>query len=140
MSRAVPQPAPPVVRDRRFEHPWLVPAVALAVAVVGGILAVQRSWDSLAPLLFSPAEATRENGGSPLAAHHLPPLPRPADLALERARSLLSSGRLGEALAALETIESGDRLAPDADRLRTEIQRTLLASADSGSSRGAADR
>lgn len=152
----LPQPPPPVdpqagakpvspvpaaaVPERRSGHPWLVPAVALIVAIVAGFVVVQRSWDRLAPLLFAPEESAVDSNGSHTAARQMPPLPRPADIALERARTLQASGRLHEALAALAVIEAGDRLAADADRLRTEIQRTLLAGAEAGMARGTADR
>jgi hypothetical protein len=55
------------------------------------------------------------------------PLPRSADLALARARQLTSAGRLREALAALETIRPGDPAHPEAERLRADLQASLLA-------------
>ncbi|MFB3852517.1 MAG: hypothetical protein ACE148_01695 [Vicinamibacterales bacterium] len=139
-TRLVSSPPKAVVPQSRSGHPWIVPAIALVVAITAGFVVVQRSWDRIAPLLFAPEENTGDANGARPAARQLPPLPRPADIALERARALRASGRLHEALAALAAIETGDRLAADADRLRAEIQRALLAGADSGIPRGSADR
>lgn len=118
-------------RAGRHRRPWLVPAVALGIAVIAGVVALHRSWDRLAPLLFNLEQGTvvSERGA---ILRELPPLPRAAELALARARSLQASGHLGEALLALEGIDAGDRLAADADRMRSEIQRALLAGADRG--------
>jgi tetratricopeptide (TPR) repeat protein len=68
-----------------------------------------------------------------LAASTLPsrpaaPLPVPAasEVHLSRAQHLYSTGRLRDALTALDEIPIGDQLRPDADRLRAQIQRELL--------------
>lgn len=119
-------------RAGRHRHPWLVPAIALGIAVIAGVVALHRSWDRLAPLLFDLEQGTAGVSERGAIARELPPLPRAAELALARARSLQASGHLGEALLALEAIDAGDRLAADADRMRSEIQRALLAGADRG--------
>ena len=54
------------------------------------------------------------------------PVPSIAELAFTRAQSLYARGRLYDALAALEPIDHGDRLRPQADELKTLIQRQLL--------------
>jgi len=54
------------------------------------------------------------------------PLPRSAELALDRARELFATGHPLDALRALNGIDVADPLRADADRLRAEIQRSLL--------------
>ena len=49
------------------------------------------------------------------------------DAALVRARALYSRGRLSEALRALDRVAIDSELRPEADQLRVEIQRLLLA-------------
>ena len=55
------------------------------------------------------------------------PLPRRGEMALGRARSLAAGGRLREALAVLDAVRPADLQKPEADRLRADIQRQLLA-------------
>ena len=54
------------------------------------------------------------------------PLPQRGEMALSRARSLAAGGRLREALAVVETVRPADPQKPEADRLRSDIQRQLL--------------
>jgi tetratricopeptide (TPR) repeat protein len=55
------------------------------------------------------------------------PLPRRGELALTRARALAAGGRLHDALTALDQVRPTDAQKGDADRLRADIQRQLLA-------------
>ena len=64
---------------------------------------------------------------SPSAAERPLPIPRRAETAISRARALAASGRLHDALRALELVRITDSLRPDADRLRADIQQQLLA-------------
>jgi tetratricopeptide (TPR) repeat protein len=57
------------------------------------------------------------------------PVVRAAESALVRARGLYADGRLRDALRALDRIGPGDPLRVESDRLRTDIQRDLLAAA-----------
>jgi hypothetical protein len=72
------------------------------------------------------------------------PLPRRGETTLTRARVLMASGHLRDALAALETIRPTDPQKADADRLRGDIQRLLLSftpvPAAAAPDRGKADR
>ena len=54
-------------------------------------------------------------------------IPQPAETYLAQARSFFAAGKLRDALRMLERIPLGDSLQPDADRLRGDIQRELLA-------------
>jgi len=55
------------------------------------------------------------------------PVPRRADTALARARALVSAGKLRDALPLLEAIRPTDAERGEADRLRADIQRQLIA-------------
>jgi hypothetical protein len=55
------------------------------------------------------------------------PVPRRAETALARARVLVASGRLREALPLLESIRLTDPERAEADRMRADIQRQLIA-------------
>jgi len=52
--------------------------------------------------------------------------PRPAEVALAGARELFRSGHLKAALAVLDSVSVADALAPEALRLRADLQRMLL--------------
>lgn len=64
----------------------------------------------------------------PVAQEPLPVV-RAAETALVRARSLYTDGRLRDALRTLDRINPGDPARAEADRLRADIQRDLLAAA-----------
>jgi tetratricopeptide (TPR) repeat protein len=108
---------------------WIVVVVLAAVAGMAGawwLSITGVSW----PELFTPAAGRSR----PVVVSIAPdPLPVPAsnERHLLRGRALFASGRLHEAIADLERIPPGDPLRPEADRLRGQIQRELLAVAAS---------
>ena len=55
------------------------------------------------------------------------PVPSPTESYLAQARTLFSSGKLRDALHALDRVPMGDSSRAEADRLRADIQRELLA-------------
>jgi tetratricopeptide (TPR) repeat protein len=80
---------------------------------------------------------------TPVARDLALPLPRRGEMALARANTLAAAGRLREALATLDAIGLTDPERADADSLRGDIQRQLLALAvapSSSSTRPASDR
>ena len=104
-----------------------IAVVLLAVLVAGaaGVVSWNRwhlDWRSLFALQETPAAAA----GAPPSRDVVPPLPRRAESALARARTLAAGGHLRDALALLETIRPTDAQKPDADRLRADIQHQLL--------------
>lgn len=105
--------------------------VAVAAAVV-----------CLAVLWSSPAVRTRIGFDSATPAPVVAPAPVPVpvlsggEVALIRARALYSRGRLADALAVLDRVGTEQNTRPDADRLRVEIQRVLLAAVDDPARRG----
>ena len=62
-----------------------------------------------------------------VAVDRVLPLPRPGETMLTRARALMAGGHFHEALAALEAVRPTDPQKAEADRLRGDIQRQLLA-------------
>ena len=60
------------------------------------------------------------------------PIVRTADTLLDRARGLYSGGHLHDALRLLDRIDNADPVRADADRLRADVQRDLLAAASAG--------
>lgn len=109
---------------------WQLAAVALLVVGAGVVAAsVMRSeWEPL----VERAMARRLDRGpvAPSTAVHREatlPVPRRAEAALSRARALVSGGKLHDALPLLESIRPTDPERPEADRLRADVQRQLLA-------------
>jgi hypothetical protein len=105
---------------RRGAHPatlLLVLAIGLAIGVVTMI-----AWSSgLLPWSPSPAAVTTiTRPVDPV------PVPSASEVSLARARSWSASGRLRDALAALDAIRPGDPLRAQADELRATIQQQLL--------------
>jgi hypothetical protein len=125
---AAPEPAPPAQQDGRER--WLR-AVALAVILVaGGAAALGAS--ALLLELSDVRDALRlrpDAGASVRPAEDPLPVPRAAELALNRARGQFATGHAADALRTMATIPPTDPLHADADRLRAEIQRALLAAA-----------
>ena len=107
---------------------WVVLGGLVLVIVAAGVFAVSATeWGprverSLSRRLDrSPAAAPLQRDTSTL------PLPRRSESALARARALVSSGKLRDALPLLESIRSTDPERADADRLRADVQRQLIA-------------
>ena len=100
-------------------------ATAACVVIVGAISFVVVTPNGLAD--WFPAQATT---GTPTAATVTPaplPVPAPTESYLAQGRALFAGGKLRDAMRSLERVPLGDSLRPDADRLRGEIQRELLA-------------
>lgn len=92
----------------------LVAAVALTVA-----------WDRFDAWWAGEPRVAAPVGG----ARPAPPLPYPlvSDLAVRRARTLFARGHLHEALAVLDTVPVADPRFAEAERIRADVQRALLA-------------
>jgi hypothetical protein len=107
----------------------LAGAMAIVVVVIAAVAAVSSGRVDLQPLLA----LTGIDAPAPLSAGQPPrremtlALPHRGDMTLTRARALNAAGHLHEALGALETIRTTDPQKGEADRLRADIQRQLLA-------------
>jgi tetratricopeptide (TPR) repeat protein len=135
-----PRPPARSPRDRRStivpdeRHAASRPKVALAVSivlllgvVVAGVYAAavwdRFEWRSLVRLQNAPATSAP----APPAREFAPAVPRRDETAMVRARTLAAGGHLRDALSVLDLIRPTDAQKPDADRLRADIQRQLLA-------------
>jgi len=114
------------VRRTRSIAGLVAAAVLTAGALAfGGYTAASRQrfeWPTLRFFDQRPASAA-----APLATLQTLTPPRRGELALSRARALAASGHLSDALAALDAVRNTDPQRTEADRLRADIQRQLLA-------------
>jgi hypothetical protein len=99
---------------------------ALAVILVGGAFIVGTSvpleWRSLLTLQPPPLSPALSSGSD--AA---PSVPRRGEMALARARAFAAGGHLRDALTTLDLVRPTDPQKEDADRLRADIQRQIMA-------------
>ena len=114
----------------KLPAPWSALAISLmfvlALAAAGAYSAFvwgPLDWPAPFPLQSAPARAAgtalvREPGVAP---------PRRGELTLTRARSLAADGHLRDALTTLDLVRPTDPQKAEADRLRGEIQRQLIA-------------
>jgi hypothetical protein len=101
---------------------WITAAAIVLVAAIAFVLVSANGLGE-----WFPAQATT---GAPSALVTPPtplPLPSPTEAYLVQARSLFAGGKLRDALRALDRVPVGDALRPEAERLRADIQRELLA-------------
>ena len=122
-KRTAKQPAAVDANQRRgvIARWWITAAAIVIVAALAFVLVAPSG------LPWFPAQATT---GAPAALVTLPsplPVPSPTEAYLVQARSLFAGGKLRDALRALDRVPVGDALRPDAERLRADIQRELLA-------------
>ena len=107
---------------------WAVPVVITVILAGAGLLVGARRGPfnvaSLVPQRTAPAAA-------PLPRPELA-LPRQGSTAIVRARRLATAGHLRDALAALDLVRPTDPERAEADRLRADLQRQLLALNDEG--------
>lgn len=139
----------PAVRRRPFSKPeagerapgrrgtlalwWATAAAIVLVATIAFVLVTPNGladWFPVqattgAPAQFAPALA-------PL------PIPAPTEAYLTQARAMFANGKLRDALRALDRVPIGDALRTDAERLRADIQRELLAVASAEASASSA--
>ena len=136
--RDLPAAAPGTASAPRADIPqprrqWLMTGL-VAAAIVGAVALGSAPLVSWIIELRGPSPTTTQ----PLAPEALP-IVRTADTILSRARDLHAGGHLRDALRALDRIDIGDPLRPQADRMRGEIQRDLLAAVSIGPSPGKAE-
>jgi tetratricopeptide (TPR) repeat protein len=113
-------PADPA-RSRASRTAWIAGVALVFVVLVAGIVlagALRSDWN---PLLDRPAMPATHGAGDEALA-----MPRRGEIAMARAQALAASGRLRDALTALDRVRPTDPQKPDADRLRAEVQRQLL--------------
>lgn len=100
-------------------------ATAALIVLVGAIAFVLVAPNGLAD--WFPTQATT---GTPAAVVVTPqplPVPSPTEAYITQAQALFAGGKLRDALRALDRVPVGDALKPEAERIRGDIQRELLA-------------
>ena len=108
-------------QHRRGWSAMALVACGVAVTMLLGGLPLG-TWLSQPQVTVSPA-------APPAVPDEPVPVVRPSESALARAQGLYAGGQLHEALRALDGIAPADPFRPDANRLRGDIQRGLLAAA-----------
>ncbi len=136
--------APPAGVDRRTSPSLALPFALLAVVtcVVAGGLYLANSWDRVGRwFLFEQVERAAGSASASAAPVVVPPA---SEVALDRARAMVGQRRLGEgfrmtpddaralreAMRVLDAVRVGDSLRAEADALRAEIQRALVATVE----------
>lgn len=120
-SRVTPARAVP----RRSAAAWALSALALGL--IAGVVYVALDWAHFRAVIVAEREASPRAVTGPAPHEIAPPPPRRGELALGRARTLAASGHLHDALRALDAVRPTDPQRPDADRLRADVQRQLIA-------------
>lgn len=114
--------AAPAARLRRGRVAIAIGVCVVAAALFVATLPVGDWWAEFQGVAPAPS-ARRGPPPDPL------PVVRASESALVRARDLYAAGHLHDALRTLERIDIADPLRTDADLLRSDIQRDLLAAA-----------
>ena len=114
-------------RDRPARTKRIVTGVAIAVLLLAGAAIVAVSNLSEWRWMLAPPPSDAPAVMPPNAGQRTLPIPRRGETALARAQALAARGHLHDALTVLEDVRITDPQRPDADRLRTDIQRQLLA-------------
>jgi hypothetical protein len=104
---------------------WGVLAFSIIALGIAGAVAISwDQWRTLVPAFrngLEPETAPARTVQEPLI------VPRSGETAIERARALAASGKLYDALRAIDLVRSTDALRGEADKLKAQIQRELLA-------------
>jgi tetratricopeptide (TPR) repeat protein len=135
LEQVAPASTPPAVPHRLQPSALLAqtPSISrLSWAVFAVLALVIVSSAAMATGVFRAAVPPVPDRGPALAGvrsgqEELPRAPRRAEIALTRAQALARSGRLREALAPLALVRVTDRERAEADRLRAQIQKQLIA-------------
>ena len=129
-STAARQPASRVKTAAQRSSGGAVGLLLVLLLVGAGVGYVLSSWEEVRTLLpeIPALPAVRQAEPVPARAVATPLIiARSSEAAFDRATALQASGRLYDALRALELVRPTDPLRDDADKLRIEIQRQLLA-------------
>ena len=101
---------------------WVTAAAIVAVAAISFVIVTPTGVSD-----WFPVQATTGSAVQFAPAPAPLPIPAPTDTYVSQARALFARGKLRDALRALDRVPIGDSLRADAERLRGDIQRELLA-------------
>ena len=116
-------------QSSRSNVEWLVLGALVLVivaAVASATGSTRQEWTALVERALSRQGDRAPSTGPAVSRDFTLPIPRRAEGALARARALVSSGKLRDALSLLDAVRPTDAERNEADRLRTEIQRQLI--------------
>jgi tetratricopeptide (TPR) repeat protein len=122
-ARRPDEPAAPA-RERR-RRAWALPVLVLGIIVVA-LFYIQGSHERTAPFLFLLDWGGPDATSATRPAEEPLPIPRSAEVDLDRARVLLAQGHPRDALRLLDRIGPYDPLRAEAATLREDVQRELL--------------
>lgn len=127
-TRAPAAPGPSIIADEQSRSWRPSPAVAtlLVIIVLAGLVVAASSRPQWAALLDFPSRTPGAQTAPPFI-QTAPELPRRGEMALDLARTLVAGGRLSDALVALDRVRFTDPERPEADRLRADLQKQLIA-------------
>ena len=134
--RRIAQPSPAADANRRRGTIAMWWFTVAAVVLIGALAFVMVAPNGLAE--WFPVQATTGSPSALLAPPAPLPVPSPTEAYVVQARALFAGGKLRDALRALDRVPVGDALRPEADRLRADIQRELLAVAGAEASSASA--
>jgi hypothetical protein len=131
-------PAPATIGHKQWPAVIAATTIVIAAMALGGYLTLSPNrpdWQALQTSVTTLAAKVRRSFIDAPAPSTLPPvmrsqtlaLPRRGETALTRARALVASGHLHEALTTLDEVRPTDAQRDDADKLRAEVQHQLLA-------------
>ena len=115
------QPARPVPAAGR-DAGWVSTIVASAIVVTAVLVAGRMITATIAE--WPDAQTSPVSHVEPL------PVPRPGEMAVERARRLYDAGQVRQAIGVLQAIDAADPARPAADALRAVWQREVLSGLD----------
>ncbi|MGE0862383.1 MAG: hypothetical protein AB7P34_00670 [Vicinamibacterales bacterium] len=133
LKSAVPEP-PTADQRRGSQALWW--ATAAGAVIVGAVAFVLVAPNGVAD--WFPVQATATAPVAPTVTPAPLPAPAPAESYLARGRAFFAGGKLRDAIRVLDRVPLGDSLRPEADRLRGDIQRELLAVASAEASASSA--
>jgi hypothetical protein len=110
------------------ERAWVTAAAVILLALFAGAGLVLSGAVAVPDFRFE----TAANGDALGRPDEPLPVPSASEVTLARAKALFDRGRLREALRALDAVSGGDAREPEANGLRANIQRALLATAGPG--------
>jgi len=132
VDRPVPGASPPRRRrtSRRLRAPvmkvrWGVPLL-IAASLIAAISYALLTWPDLPNWTGRRADPRSERARDDGADAAGLPVLAPGELAIARATTLASQGRVRDALRLLDQVPPADAARPEVDRLRANLQRALL--------------
>jgi hypothetical protein len=123
--RAFATPSPAADDNRRsgtIAKWWATAAAIVFVAALSFVMVAPSGWSA-----WFPVQSTTGTPATIVTPPSVLPVPSPTEAYVGQARALFAGGKLRDALRALDRVPAGDALRPEAERLRADIQRELLA-------------